>query len=41
MTELGGLFLAKNNWTGCMSRALFNIRYTDLDEIDLPVCDDR
>ena len=40
LTKLERLRLGGNNWTGCIPRALFDIPSNDLDEIDLPVCDD-
>ena len=40
LEHLETLFLADNDWTGCIPKGLLSIPNNDLDEIDLPVCDD-
>lgn len=40
LNRLETLFLADNDWMGCIPKALFDVPKNDLDEIDLPVCDD-
>ena len=39
LAELERLDIGGNNWTGCIPRALFDIPRSDLDKINLPVCD--
>ena len=39
LAELERLDIGGNNWTGCIPRALFDIPSSDLDKINLPVCD--
>ena len=40
LKRLETLFLAGNDWTGCIPKGLLSIPDNDLDKINLPVCDD-
>ena len=39
LERLETLFLAGNDWTGCIPKGLLSIPNNDLDKINLPVCD--